>query len=294
MSLSIDSKVTLNNGVQMPQFGLGVWQTSNKNASQSVQWAIANGYRAIDTAKQYGNEAGVGDGLKKAIADNNLNREDIFLTTKIYDGDQGYDSAIENFEGQLKALQVDYVDLLLVHWPVTDKYLDTWRALETIYKEGKARAIGISNFDIIRMKDILKHGSVKPAVNQMEFNPLCQEDDIKAFCDENNIYLEAWSPLGSGSVLNDSRLQKFADKYNKTVAQVILRWDLQRGIITIPKSIHEDRIKQNADIFDFELSDEDVQEINNYNIEKRAIWYGDFYWYGNPEGYRDSVSHIED
>ena len=294
MTLNLESTVTLNNGVQMPQVGLGVWKVNNAGASQSVQWAIKHGYKAIDTAKQYGNEAGVGEGLKKTLADNNMKREDIFLTTKIFNGDQGYDSTLEQFEGQLKRLQTSYVDLLLIHWPVDGTYLETWRALEKIYHDGKARAIGISNFNIAKMKDILLNASVKPAVNQMEFHPLCQEADIKDFCDKHNIHLEAWSPLGGGAVLSDTRLKAIADKYHKSVAQVILRWDLQRGIITIPKSVHEARIIQNADIYDFELSDADVAEINGFDIDKRSLWYGDFLWHGNPDGYDDSVEVWDD
>jgi len=294
MNLKLDSTVTLNNGVKMPQLGMGVWKVNNTGASQAVEWALKHGYKAIDTAKQYGNETGVGKGLQKGFADNGLKREDIFLTTKIFNGDQGYQSTLDNFEGQLKRLQTDYVDLLLIHWPVNGTYLDTWRALETIYKEGKARAIGVSNFNIARLKDILKHGSIKPAVNQMEFHPLCQEEDIKNYCDENDIYLEAWSPLGGGAVLGDPRLKKIADKYNKSVAQVILRWDLQRDIITIPKSVHEARIVQNADVYDFELSDDDVKEINGFDTEKRSLWYGDFFWSGNPDGYKDSVEEWDD
>lgn len=294
MNLKLDSTVTLNNGVEMPQLGMGVWKVNNTGASQSVQWALKHGYKAIDTAKQYGNEAGVGEGLQKGFADNGLKREDIFLTTKIFNGDQGYQSTLDNFEGQLKRLQTDYVDLLLIHWPVDGTYLDTWRALETIYKEGKARAIGVSNFNIERLKDILKNCSIKPAVNQMEYHPLCQEVDIKNFCNENNILLEAWSPLGGGSVLGDARLKKIADKYNKSVAQVILRWDLQNGIITIPKSVHEERIVQNSDVYDFELSDADMKEINGFDNDKRSLWYGDFFWSGNPDGYVDSVEEWDD
>ena len=294
MNLKLDSTVTLNNGVKMPQLGMGVWKVNNSGASQAVQWALKHGYKAIDTAKQYGNETGVGEGLQKGFAENGLKREDIFLTTKIFNGDQGYQSTLDNFEGQLKRLQTDYVDLLLIHWPVNGTYLDTWRALEKIYQEGKARAIGVSNFDITRLKDILKNCSVKPAVNQMEYHPLCQEGDIKNFCDENNIHLEAWSPLGGGTVLGDTRLKKIADKYNKSVAQVILRWDLQNGVITIPKSVHEERIVQNADVYDFELSDADMQEIDGFDQDKRSLWYGGFYWSGNPDGYKDEVEQWDD
>ena len=294
MDYSLDSTVTLNNGVKMPRLGLGVWQVNNTGASQSVQWAIKHGYRDIDTAKQYGNEAGVGDGLQRGLKDNGLKREDIFLTTKIFNGDQGYQSTLDAFEGQLQRLQTNYVNLVLIHWPVDGKYLDTWKALEKIYREGKARAIGVSNFNITRLKDIIKNGSIKPAVNQMEFHPLCQEEDIKNYCEKRNIYLEAWSPLGGGKVLNDERLKQIAAKYNKSVAQVILRWDLQRGVITIPKSVHEERIIENTQIFDFELNSDDIDEINSFDSESRDLWYGGFYWHGNPNGFKDSVKEWDD
>ncbi|WP_413628182.1 aldo/keto reductase [Fructilactobacillus vespulae] len=287
--MKIDSTVTLNNGVKMPQLGLGVWRSDNETAAQSVRFALANGYRAIDTAKQYGNEAGVGVGLKQGLAENGLNREDVFLTTKAFNGDAGYQSTLDAFNGQLERLQTSYVDLLIIHWPVNDKYIDTWRALETIYREGKARAIGVSNFDIHRMKDLMKHTSIKPVLNQMEFNPLEQETDIKEFCDENDILLEAWSPLGHGDTLKNPQIQKVADKYNKSTAQVIIRWELQRGVITIPKSTHEEYIKQNADVYDFELSDADVALIDSLDLDKRSLWYGVFKWSGNPDGVVDTV-----
>ncbi|MQS53394.1 aldo/keto reductase [Companilactobacillus mishanensis] len=294
MNFSIDSTVTLNNGVKMPQLGMGVWKINNSGASQSVQWAIKHGYKAIDTAKQYGNEAGVGDGLTKGLADNGMKREDIFLTTKVFNGDQGYESTLENFEGQLKRLQTDYVDLLLIHWPVDGIYLDTWRALEKIYRDGKARAIGVSNFSVTRLQNIMKIASIKPVIDQVEFNPLCQDEDIISYCEENNIYVEAWSPLGGGTVLGDERLKKIAAKYNKGVAQIIIRWDLQRGIITIPKSAHEARIQQNSEVFDFELSDDDMTEISSYDEAKRSLWYGGFYWHGNPTGAKSAVQQWDD
>ncbi|ANZ57793.1 MFS transporter [Fructilactobacillus lindneri] len=289
MSLNVKSTVKLNNGVDMPRFGLGVWKSDNATATQSVRWALAHGYKAIDTAKQYGNEAGVGEGLTKGLAENGLKREDVFLTTKIFNGDEGYQSTLDAFEGQLKRLQTDYVDLVLIHWPVTDKYNETWRALEKIYREGKARAIGVSNFDINRLRDLMKHASIKPVLNQMEFNPLEQETDIRAFCSKHNIELEAWSPLGHGEALTNPQIENLAKKYNKSTAQVIIRWELQSGIITIPKSTHEQYIIENADVYDFELSDDDIALINGLNLDKRSIWYGDFQWNGNPDGNVDAV-----
>ncbi|USS88882.1 aldo/keto reductase [Fructilactobacillus cliffordii] len=289
MKLNLDSTITLNNGIEMPLLGLGVWKSDNQTAAQSVKWALANGYRAIDTAKQYGNEAGVGEGLKQGLAENGLKREDVFLTTKVFNGDQGYESTLKAFEGQLERLQTSYVDLLLIHWPVNGKYNETWKAMEKLYHEGKVRSIGVSNFNLDRLTDLMEHASVKPVLNQMEFNPVEQEKDIKDYCDKHHIWLEAWSPLGHGDALNDPAIQKLADKYNKSTAQIILRWELQREVITIPKSTHEEYIKQNADVYDFELSDEDVALINSLDIDKRSLWYGAFSWNGNPAGIVDAV-----
>lgn len=291
--MDINSTVTLNNGVKMPRLGFGVWQTSNAVATQSVRWAIKHGYKSIDTAKKYGNEAGVGEGLTSGLAENGLNRSDIFLTTKIFIGDEGYQSTLDAFEGQLKNLQTNYVDLVLIHWPVPGKYLDTWQALEKLYLEGKIRAIGVSNFNIIRLKRLLKHASIKPVINQMEFNPLEQEADIKAFCDEHDIQLEAWSPLGHGAALANSVIEAIAEKYHKTPAQVIIRWELQRGIVTIPKSTHENFIESNTKVFDFELADDDIEAINALDLDKRSGWYGDWQVFGNPNGKPTEVENRE-
>lgn len=293
MKLNLESTVQLNNGVDMPRLGLGVWRSDNATAAQSVRWALKHGYKAIDTAKQYGNEAGVGEGLTKGLAENGLERDDVFLTTKIFNGDQGFDSTIAAFEGQLNRLQTTYIDLVLIHWPVTGKYNETWRALEELYRAGKIRAIGVSNFDIQRLRDLMKHASIKPVLNQMEFNPLEQETDIKDYCDRHNIQLEAWSPLGHGDALNNPQIKKLADKYGKTTAQVIIRWELQRGINTIPKSTHEAFIKENANVYDFSLSEDDMNLMNSLNLDKRSIWYGDFQWSGNPDGGIDSVDQWE-
>ncbi|ETO40354.1 oxidoreductase of aldo, keto reductase family, subgroup 1 [Fructilactobacillus florum 8D] len=289
MNLSLTSTVTLNNGVKMPQLGLGVWKSDNQTASQSVQWALKHGYRAIDTAKQYGNEAGVGTGLKQGLEANHLQRSDVFLTTKIFNGDAGYQSTLDAFDDQLQRLQTDYVDLVIIHWPVTGKYLDTWRALEQLYRDGKTRAIGVSNFDIERLRDLLEHTSIKPVLNQMEFNPLEQETDIKNYCDENQIILEAWSPLGHGETLHNPQIKRLATKYQKTPAQLILRWELQRGVITIPKSTHEQYIQENADLYDFEIEAADMRLINSLDLDQRTIWYGNFQWNGNPDGFGDTI-----
>ncbi|MHA8110246.1 aldo/keto reductase [Lactobacillaceae bacterium Melli_B4] len=283
----------LNNGLDMPRLGLGVWKTDNTTAKQSVIDALKNGYRMIDVAKQYGNEAGTGEGIKEGLAATGMNRKDIFVTTKIFNGDQGYDSTLHAFEGQLKRLQLPYVDLLLMHWPVDGKYIDTWQAMEKIYHEGKARAIGVSNFDNERMDNLLAHSTVTPAINQLEFNPLNQDPEVIKHNNHLGVQVEAWSPLGGGASLGNPEITKLAEKYGKSAAQIILRWDWQRGIITIPKSTHEKRMVENRDIFDFELSDEDVATINSLNQDKHALTYDNFNWH-NPDAPVDTVDKWDD
>lgn len=285
----------LNNGVEMPKLGLGVWKTSNANAKESVSAAIQQGYRLIDTAKQYGNETGVGEGIREGLEKTGLNRKDLFVTTKVFNGDQGYQSTLDSIDGILERLQLTYIDLLLVHWPVDGKYVDTWKAMEKLYHAGKVRAIGISNFDVERMQDLLDHADVTPVINQMEFNPLQQQKDVLAFCQHAGIQLEAWSPLGGGDALNNPTIQEIADAHGKSTAQVIIRWDLQRGIITIPKSAHIERIEQNADVFDFELTDAEVEAINNLDEAKPSLWYEDFAWHNEDgHGFKDNVDTWED
>lgn len=284
---------TLNNGVEMPRLGLGVWKTNNTNAKESVKESIIKGYHLIDTAKQYGNETGVGEGIKEGLAATGKNRKDLFVTTKVFNGDQGYQSTLDALNGTLKRLDLTYIDLYLMHWPVDGKYLDTWKAMEKLYHQGKVRAIGVSNFDNDRLQDLLNHCEIVPAVNQMEFNPINQEKDIMAFNSHAGIQLEAWSPLGGGEALNNPTIKQIADKYNKSVAQVILRWDWQKGVVTIPKSSHEERIIQNSDIFDFELSDQDIQAIDALDQAKRSLWYPDFEWHTTGQ-MTDTVDQWDD
>ncbi len=291
----LKSTITLNNGVKMPRFGLGVWRTNNHNARDSVVAALQNGYIAIDTAKQYGNEYGTGVGIKQGLEKAGLRREDIFVTTKLFNGDQGdYDQVAHAFEGQLKALGTDYVDLYLMHWPVDATYIESYHAMERLYQEGKIRAIGVSNFDNDRMEKLLESAEVVPAVNQMEFNPTNQERDVLAFDQSHGIEMTAWSPLGGGASLKNPVIQELAKKYERSAAQVILRWAWQRNIVTVSKSIHENRIIENSHIFDFELSDEDVAGINQLDQGKRGLWYDDFDWH-NPKGtYTSNVDHWDD
>ncbi|GAA3015697.1 aldo/keto reductase [Tetragenococcus solitarius] len=275
----LDETTTLNNGVKMPYFGLGVWQTDNHTAQNSVTEAIKNGYRLIDTAKEYGNQAGVGKGIRESLKETGGNRKDLFITTKVFNGDAGYDSTLNAFYDTLHELQLTYIDLYLIHWPVDGRYIDTWHALEKLYKDGLIRAIGISNFDNERLQNLLDHATVTPAVNQMEYNPLNQEKEIHEMAKMTGIQLEAWSPLGGGEALNDPTINQLAEKYHKTAAQIILRWNYQQDVVTIPKSTHTNRIIENSQIADFELSEEDVQKIQAMDKKKHTIWYDEFDWH---------------
>jgi len=256
---------TLNNGVRMPWFGLGVYKTQEgPEVENAVAAALEAGYRLIDTAALYGNETGVGN----AIRASGIRREEVFVTTKVWNSDQGYDETLRAFEASLARLGFDYVDLYLVHWPVKGKYKDTWRALERLYKEGLTRAIGVSNFHIHHLEDLMSSCEVKPAVNQVECHPLLTQTELRKFCREQNIAFQAWAPIMKGQ-LDLPVLTELAAKYGKTPAQIVLRWDLQSDILTIPKSIRPERIRENANIFDFELSDEDMARIDALNQNSR-------------------------
>ncbi|MFB5190152.1 aldo/keto reductase [Alicyclobacillus fastidiosus] len=256
---------TLNNGVQMPWFGLGVWQTKEGDeVEQAVTYALSAGYRHIDTAAAYKNEQGVGNAIRKS----GIAREDLFVTTKLWNADQGYDTALRAFEESNRRLGLEYVDLYLIHWPVKGKYKDSWKALEKLYKDGVVRAIGVSNFHIHHLEDLLADAEVVPAVNQVECHPLLAQTKLRSFCADHKIQFEAWSPLMQGN-LDHGALVDIAKKYNKTPAQVVLRWDLQHDIVTIPKSIREARIVENAQVFDFELSSEDMAAIDGLNENRR-------------------------
>lgn len=264
---NIASTTTLHNGLEMPWFGLGVFKVEEgQEVEASVKMAIHAGYKSIDTAAIYKNEEGVG----KAIRESDVPREELFITTKVWNADQGYESTLKAFDESMEKLGLEYLDLYLVHWPVKGKYVDTWKALEKLYKDGKVRAIGVSNFHIHHLQDVLEVAEVKPMVNQVEYHPKLSQVELLNFCKENDIQLEAWSPLMQGQLLDDKVLKEIADSHNKSVAQVILRWDLQNGVVTIPKSVKEHRIKENADIFDFELSDEEMQKIHALNENKRV------------------------
>lgn len=273
--------IKLNNGIEMPQIGFGVWKIPFNQTAKVVTDAIKNHYRLIDTAKQYGNEEQVGQGIK----DSGIERKQLFLTTKIFNGDQGdFDKLRNAFNEQLKKLGNDHVDLLLLHWPVFNKYIESWRALEAIYNDGQARAIGVCNFDVDHLQDLMEHANIMPMVNQIEFNPRIHQPDTVAFCQDNHIQLEAWSPLGNGQLLNSPVINKIAKEHGKSPAQVILRWELQQGFIVIPKSIHEERMRENRDVYDFELDADEMEAIAMLDEEKHSIWYDKYKWSGNPNG----------
>ncbi|WNB91299.1 aldo/keto reductase [Bacillus sp. NEB1478] len=263
---SLQDTTVLHNGVEMPWFGLGVFKVEEgQEVINSVKWAIEAGYKSIDTAAIYKNEEGVG----QAIKESGVSREELFITTKVWNKDQGYESTLAAFETSLEKLGLEYLDLYLVHWPVKGKYKETWRALEKLYKDGKVKAIGVSNFKVHHLEDILADCEVKPMVNQVEYHPRLSLKDLLTFCKENQIQMEAWSPLMQGELLDEPTLVELADKYGKSVAQVILRWDLQNGVVTIPKSVKQHRIVENADIFDFELSVDDMAKIDALNEDRR-------------------------
>ncbi|PWW31805.1 diketogulonate reductase-like aldo/keto reductase [Cytobacillus oceanisediminis] len=264
---NLQSATTLLNGVKMPWFGLGVFKVQDGDeVVQSVKAALKAGYKSIDTAAVYKNEEGVGLAIKEA----GVPREELFVTTKVWNSDQGYESAIQAFETSLEKLGLEYIDLYLIHWPVKGKYKETWKALETLYKEKKVRAIGVSNFHIHHLEDLLQDAEIKPMVNQVELHPLLNQAELREFCKKQEIQIEAWSPLAQGELLENAALKEIAAKYSKSAAQVILRWDLQNEIVTIPKSVKEHRIIENADIFDFELSAEDMDKINGLNENRRV------------------------
>lgn len=263
----INGTVQLANGVQMPYFGLGVFKTKDgQEVIDSVTYALDAGYRHIDTAAIYDNEEGVGIAIEKNVID----RKDIFLTTKVWNADQGYDSTLKAFDTSLAKLKTDYLDLYLIHWPVKGKYKETWRALETLYADGRVKAIGVSNFLQHHLEDLFQTAAVIPMVDQLEFHPYLVQQPLLDFCQQQQVQYEAWSPLMQGKALDVPLLKELAAKYQVSVAQLVLRWDLQKGVVTIPKSIRNERVISNADIFHFNISEEDVQKIAALDREERV------------------------
>lgn len=270
MVKNLKDTTTLHNGVKMPWFGIGVFKVEEgPELVNAVKTAIKHGYRSVDTAAIYENEEGVGKGIQEGLKEAGISREELFVTSKVWNADLGYESTIAAYETSLKKLGLEYLDLYLIHWPVEGKYKDAWRALETLYKEGRVKAIGVSNFQIHHLEELMKDAEIKPMINQVEYHPRLTQKALKAFCQDNEIQLEAWSPLMQGQLLDNEVLQEIANKHNKSVAQVILRWDLQNGVVTIPKSTKEHRIIENANVFDFELTTEEMEIIDGLNQNLR-------------------------
>ncbi|WP_028545630.1 aldo/keto reductase [Paenibacillus taiwanensis] len=263
---SIQDKALLNNGVEMPWLGLGVWKAKDGNeVIRAVQTAIAAGYRSIDTAAVYNNESGVGAAIRQC----GVPREELFIATKLWNSNQGYTQTVQAFHESLQKLRLDYLDLYLIHWPVKETYKETWQAFLDLYEQGKIRAIGVSNFQDYHINELLSFSGIIPAVNQVELHPRLTQKPLLAFCKEKGIQVEAWSPLMRGQFLDHPVLMNLAKLHAKSVAQIILRWNLQNNVIVIPKSVTKQRIIENTGIFDFELSAEELSAIDSLHADHR-------------------------
>ncbi len=263
----------LNTGKSMPMLGLGVFKCTDEEAYNTVRTALESGYRHIDTATIYRNEEMVG----KAIKDSKINREELFITTKVWTEDVRADATRQAIETSLKKLDLDYVDLYLIHWPVKEKYKETWKDMEKIYKEGLSKSVGVSNFLQHHLEDLLSSTDLVPAVDQLEFHPYLIQRPLLDFCKQNKIQFESWSPLGAtkNNLLENEVLVELGEKYGKTPAQIILRWNIQNDVVTIPKSANKDRQIQNISIFDFEISEEDIQRVNALDKDERVSQHPD-------------------
>jgi diketogulonate reductase-like aldo/keto reductase len=269
MKRDINYKIKMNNGVEIPQFGLGVYLTkSGSECINAVTWALETGYRHIDTAWIYGNEKEVGE----AVRSSGLKREEIFITTKLWNDDHGYDSALKAFDKSLKTLNTDYIDLYLIHWPVPDKRKDSWKAMEKIYESEQCRSIGVSNYMVKHLEEMFTYANIIPVINQVEFSPYIYNKELLDYCTKHNIILEAYSPLTRRAKLKDPELVRIAEKYSKTSAQILIRWAIDHELVVIPKSANKNRIIENADVFDFELDKADMAILDNIDEEFRVAW----------------------
>ncbi|MFC1784594.1 aldo/keto reductase [Candidatus Neomarinimicrobiota bacterium] len=269
MNLNINTTKELNNSEKIPLFGLGTYLNDNgKRAIDTMLYALEIGYRHIDTAAMYGNEKEVGE----AVNQSGIPREEIFITTKLWNSDHGYQNAINAFHKSLDKLKLNYIDLYLIHWPVESLRVETWRALEKLYNDGLCKSIGISNYMERHIAELLYNSEITPVINQVEFSPFLYLKDLQNYCESKKIGLESYSPLTKGYKLNDSRLIEIANQYNKSTSQMLIRWCLQKGVICIPKSSQKKHIKENADVFDFIISKEDVSELDNLNMNYRSTW----------------------
>ncbi|AZP90987.1 aldo/keto reductase [Pediococcus acidilactici] len=270
MIKSLDDRVTLNNDTTMPGLGMGVFQIPNEQTAQVVAEGIKAGYRLIDTAQVYGNEAGTGAGIKAGLAATGLKREDLFITSKVWNDHLSYDETLRAFQDSLAKLDLDYLDLYLIHWPGQDAFRDSWKALEKLYHDGKIKAIGVSNFQISHLKELAEFAEVMPVVNQVETHPKLSQTELIEFATVHNLKIQAWSPLMQGKILDNPVLSEIAQNHQKSVAQIILRWDIQRGVLLVVKSVKPARIKSNAEVFDFELTAAEMAKINELNENLRV------------------------
>jgi diketogulonate reductase-like aldo/keto reductase len=268
-NLNIESTVKLNNDVRIPILGLGVYQTPPGRVTQNaVKFALSVGYRHVDTARIYGNEADVGEAVRKS----GVPREQLFVTTKLWNGDQGYDSTLRACEASLKRLGFDYLDLYLIHFPVPETRKESWKAMKMLLEKGECRAIGVSNFTIPHLEDLLEEHALTPAVNQIEFHPFLYQKELLEYCQRKGIQVEAYSPLARGEKMEHPRLTAVAAKYSKSPAQLMIRWSIQHGLVVIPKSTREERISENSQVFDFEISADDMRSLDSLNEDLRLNW----------------------
>lgn len=270
MIKNLQDTLTLNNGVKMPGFGFGVFQIPDDQTAAAVSNAIQQGYRLIDTAQIYGNEAGTGAGIQAGLAKTGLQRSDLFVTSKVWNDHLSYEETIAAYNDSLAKLGLDYLDLYLIHWPGDDAYRESWRALEDLYLAGKIKAIGVSNFEQHHFDDLMTTARVKPVLNQVEIHPLLTQELMRAYAADHDFLLQAWSPLAQGKLFGNPVMEQLAQKYGKSVAQLILKWDVQRDVLVITKSTNPDRIAANADVFDFTISDADMAAIDALNAGLRV------------------------
>ena len=264
--IHIKSTVQLANNVEIPQIGLGVFKSADgEEVINAVKYAVDAGYRLIDTAAFYDNEAGVGEAIKSI----GISRKQLFITSKVWNSDQGYDATLNAFDVSMEKLGLDVLDMYLIHWPVKGKYNDTWRALEKLYADGRVRVIGVSNFLQHQLEDLMSKADIRPMLNQIEYHPYLTQPDLVDFCTKNSIQVQAWAPLMRGKIFEVDVLRRLAEKHDKSPAHIVLRWNFHKGICTIPKSVKKQRIIDNANIFDFELSQDDILEIDNLNMNER-------------------------
>lgn len=268
MTLTLNSTLKLNDGAAMPQFGLGVYQITGARCVSAIKHALGVGYRHIDTAALYGNEAEVG----QAVRESGVPRDAVFVTTKLWNADQGYDKALKAGAASLKKLGLDRIDLYLIHWPEPGKRADSWRALLDLRERGEARSIGVSNYTVAHLRELMAQSKVAPAVNQVEFNPFLYQRELLTFCNDHGIALVAYCPLARAQKLRDARLLAVATKHGKTAAQAMVRWALQRGVGVIPKSSNTQRINENANVFDFALDTDDMQRLDALHESLRTSW----------------------